>query len=275
MACPHLKGKHTIFGRLVAGDNTLKRIASVAVDKDDRPREPVLISRCGELEKPKKAPPPHPPPAIATTSSPTRGRRRSGPDSAISPETPGPDPTCSQPIPRTRRQSDNAIDEGLRGRPRKRSHSHSHSHSRSRALAHHTEESDDGHDSSTAYQHKRKRSASPRRAGGADYPRERRRRSLSSQYHNHAREDSERSRPHHARQAEGHFERRREYRPQGDSYRPQGDSYRPARDRDRWVERDRRPEYGRLGGCRDDGYDPPVKFKGRGIMKYREPGRLG
>ncbi|KAF2217875.1 hypothetical protein CERZMDRAFT_31145, partial [Cercospora zeae-maydis SCOH1-5] len=47
--CPHLSGKHTIFGRLVAGDETLQRIAKVAVDKNDAPLEPVLISRCGEL----------------------------------------------------------------------------------------------------------------------------------------------------------------------------------------------------------------------------------
>ncbi|EMC93213.1 hypothetical protein BAUCODRAFT_75974, partial [Baudoinia panamericana UAMH 10762] len=47
--CPHLNGKHTIFGRLVSGQEVLQQIAKVNVDKDDRPTEAVLIARCGEL----------------------------------------------------------------------------------------------------------------------------------------------------------------------------------------------------------------------------------
>lgn len=57
MPCEHLNGKHTIFGKLVSGEDTLQRIAKVDVDKDDRPLEPVLISRCGELERRKKKTP--------------------------------------------------------------------------------------------------------------------------------------------------------------------------------------------------------------------------
>ncbi|EGP87255.1 uncharacterized protein MYCGRDRAFT_30791, partial [Zymoseptoria tritici IPO323] len=48
-ACPHLNGKHAIFGRLVGGEDTLAKIAKVKVDEKDCPVTPVLVSRCGEL----------------------------------------------------------------------------------------------------------------------------------------------------------------------------------------------------------------------------------
>ena len=51
------------------------------------------------------------------------------------------------------------------------------------------------------------------------------------------------------------------------------DRYRPSRDR--YHDEGRLGDDGRLGG---GGYSendvPAVKFKGRGVMKYREPGRL-
>ncbi|KAK3045301.1 hypothetical protein LTS18_014086, partial [Coniosporium uncinatum] len=49
--CPHLNAKHTLFGHIVSGQETMTRIAKVDVDKDDRPLVPVLITRCGELER--------------------------------------------------------------------------------------------------------------------------------------------------------------------------------------------------------------------------------
>jgi peptidyl-prolyl isomerase G (cyclophilin G) len=55
--CPHLNGVHTIFGRLVSGQETLQRMASVEVDDDDKPKVPVVISHCGELERRSKRPP--------------------------------------------------------------------------------------------------------------------------------------------------------------------------------------------------------------------------
>ena len=73
--CPHLNGRNTIFGRIVTGEDALQRIAQVPVDQDDRPLQPVLVSRCGELERKKKQP------ATACESVETsdaleRGRRR-------------------------------------------------------------------------------------------------------------------------------------------------------------------------------------------------------
>ncbi|KAG9687582.1 hypothetical protein KCU95_g4474, partial [Aureobasidium melanogenum] len=111
--CPHLNNKHTIFGRLVEGEDTLARMAKVQVDKDDKPLEPVLIARCGELERRKKAPV-----ASLEPTSKDRGRRNRRGSSASLSRSPSPRPKRSQPV---RRQSDHIIDETLRGRVRARS----------------------------------------------------------------------------------------------------------------------------------------------------------
>jgi cyclophilin family peptidyl-prolyl cis-trans isomerase len=42
-ACPWLDGKHTVFGRVVEGQDVVDRISLVDRDSRDRPREPVLI----------------------------------------------------------------------------------------------------------------------------------------------------------------------------------------------------------------------------------------
>jgi len=41
--CPWLDGKHTVFGRVVEGQDVVDRISLVDRDSRDRPREPVLI----------------------------------------------------------------------------------------------------------------------------------------------------------------------------------------------------------------------------------------
>ena len=53
--CDHLNGKHTVFGMLVGGGNVLESLAKVEVDQKDRPKVEVLIERCGELERKKRA----------------------------------------------------------------------------------------------------------------------------------------------------------------------------------------------------------------------------
>ena len=44
-ACPWLDGKHTVFGRVVLGDDVVDRISLVDRDGRDRPRTPVTIDR--------------------------------------------------------------------------------------------------------------------------------------------------------------------------------------------------------------------------------------
>ena len=255
--CTHLSGKHTVFGKVISGEDVLQRIANVDVDKDDRPLEPVLISRCGELEKRKKKAEPQAQ-TTAQSQSGDRGRRRRSNEDVEMENSPEPRPTYKH-----RRQSDNLVDEGLRGRPRQRSGSRS----PSRPLSTQGEESSD--QSSPAKIHKRKRSASPSRHADGTV---RRRRSLPNQYRderfNKTYEDEDRYRPSPRRDDYRHPARRREDEEQS---RRQDDRYRPSRERNRYSGDDGRLGDGRLGGSGYDNHDPPVKFKGRGVMKYREP----
>ncbi|PNS16306.1 Peptidyl-prolyl cis-trans isomerase D [Sphaceloma murrayae] len=68
---PHLNGKHTVFAHLVSGHEVLKAIAAVPVDRNDLPKVPVLVSRCGELQRKK--------PAQHTPGSQTGGHGRHSP----------------------------------------------------------------------------------------------------------------------------------------------------------------------------------------------------
>ncbi|KAG9099976.1 hypothetical protein FRC06_004651 [Ceratobasidium sp. 370] len=54
--CPHLNGKHVVFGRVVSGLDIVKQISKFPVDEKSRPLKPVVIASCGELEL-RKAPP--------------------------------------------------------------------------------------------------------------------------------------------------------------------------------------------------------------------------
>ncbi|KZP27394.1 hypothetical protein FIBSPDRAFT_818564, partial [Athelia psychrophila] len=48
--CPHLNGKHVVFGKVVRGEDVVQKLAIVPVDGKDRPQVPVEIINCGELE---------------------------------------------------------------------------------------------------------------------------------------------------------------------------------------------------------------------------------
>ncbi len=47
--CDFLDGKHVVFGRLIDGLLTLRKIENVPVGPNNRPRLPVVIAECGEM----------------------------------------------------------------------------------------------------------------------------------------------------------------------------------------------------------------------------------
>ncbi|KAH9933662.1 cyclophilin-like domain-containing protein [Epithele typhae] len=66
--CPHLNGKHVVFGRVVRGYDVVERIAEIPTDAKDRPQVPVVIASSGELML--RAPPPaQPEPARAAQAA--------------------------------------------------------------------------------------------------------------------------------------------------------------------------------------------------------------
>lgn len=76
--CPHLKGKHVVFGRVVGakGLEVIQQIAKVAVDGKDKPLSPVEITHCGELVR--KAPPVNIAPTRARSVSVSDGSNKQG-----------------------------------------------------------------------------------------------------------------------------------------------------------------------------------------------------
>ncbi|KAF4552902.1 41 kDa peptidyl-prolyl cis-trans isomerase-like protein [Elsinoe fawcettii] len=297
--CPHLNGKHTIFARLVSGQDVLTKIAEVPVDKDDRPNVPVLISRCGELERKKR-----PTASSVMASAPTftsarhcspgprsrsRSRSRSRDDRPDDRNGRARDGADTK---KRRRRSDAQADETFRGRPKTRSES------RSPARRRRSEDAmSDGPEvsmESPPRKHRRVRSRSPSRSrsreGRKDRDSLRRSRSRSDSGH------EGRRRRHGSRDRDGERDRRGERRQEKEmdwrdrrfNARQQGDRRGGYRDRGgrrddrRFDDRrgygqrryggDGRLNDGRLGG--DEGDIPSesgIKFKGRGSMKFREP----
>jgi peptidyl-prolyl isomerase G (cyclophilin G) len=144
-----------VFGRLISGQDTLSKITNVAVDANDRPLQPVLISRCGEFEG--KGKQKHKQSIVDSAVSPDirdRGRRRRSSSDVDISASPQPRPT-----PMARLQSNKFIDEGLRGGLRQ----HSVSHSPFQTV----EESGESAPESATHIHKRKRSQSPSRHNAA------------------------------------------------------------------------------------------------------------
>ena len=45
--CPHLDGKHTVFGRVSSGMPTVQRLGLARTDANDRPVDPIKILRAG------------------------------------------------------------------------------------------------------------------------------------------------------------------------------------------------------------------------------------
>jgi len=47
--CDFLDGKHVVFGKLIDGLLTLRKIENVATGPNNRPKLPVIITECGEM----------------------------------------------------------------------------------------------------------------------------------------------------------------------------------------------------------------------------------
>ncbi|TPX59418.1 hypothetical protein SpCBS45565_g07744 [Spizellomyces sp. 'palustris'] len=48
---PHLDGKHVVFGRVVSGQDIVRKIEVLPTDRKDRPHDKVIIANSGELER--------------------------------------------------------------------------------------------------------------------------------------------------------------------------------------------------------------------------------
>ena len=48
-SCEFLDGKHVVFGRVLDGLYTLRKMESVPVGVNNRPKLPIIISECGEM----------------------------------------------------------------------------------------------------------------------------------------------------------------------------------------------------------------------------------
>ena len=61
--CPHLLGKHVVFGKVIRGFEVVKAIEKVETNEKDTPKIPIVITHCGELQL-RQQPLPPPPPSL-------------------------------------------------------------------------------------------------------------------------------------------------------------------------------------------------------------------
>ena len=264
--CPHLNGKHTVFGHVVSGHETVDRIAKSPIDSKDRPLSEIIISHCGELERRKKIIAP----AVGTDPS----SKRHTPDNRYSEDH---SPPTNRGRKHTKRSQSTASSSQSHSPPHRHKDKHRrisnprHPRRRSDATIDETRRgrsptwspSDDRSPARASHHHRPKKRSPPPSRPRSRSPHMRRRRSRSRSRSPRRWRDRSRNRQFDSwRPGTGRFSRNSSERRRA---RDQSRDFDDTREERVWGGDHSKEFHENEGGRMEE-----VHFKGRGSMKYRE-----
>ncbi|GAA5928461.1 hypothetical protein JCM1841_005679 [Sporobolomyces salmonicolor] len=206
--CPHLNGKHVVFGRVVKGYEVMVAMSKLPVDSKDHPLQLVTISHCGELERKAKVVQRAPSPSPSVVSA--RSRSASVSSSRSRSRSPSPDRKHSRrdrsSRSRSRRHDDDADERESASSDDERSHRRHRSSSRKKG--HHASSSRRHHRSSRRQRDSRSRSPD-RKERSSERPTEEdlRRKRVEEEEAERGRAEDERKRQEREREAAARRER--------------------------------------------------------------------